>query len=61
MTRGNLTILACAVRFVTGPAHAQTRPRLSTIIPGTERGQLVYTVAERSSVVRLACCVPAIH
>ncbi len=61
MTQRHLTILTCVVLFVTGPAHAQTHLQLSTIIPDSERGQLLYTVAERSSVARLACRVPAIR
>src|ERR1043166_7823129 len=42
MNRRNLTVLGCLVLSVTGPAPAQTRLRLPTVIPGSERVQLVY-------------------
>jgi hypothetical protein len=42
MTRHDLTVLVCAVLFAARPAEAQTRLRLSTVIPGSERVQLVY-------------------
>jgi hypothetical protein len=42
MLRSSPIILICALLAIVGPAAAQTRLRLSTIIPGSERVQLVY-------------------
>jgi len=42
MLRHALIISVCALFAIANPAETQTRSRLSTIIPGSERVQLVY-------------------